>query len=78
MYHMRYKCGLLNMSKLTTQQYQEQVDNCDGLCVITDDMVIAEPELMRCVTCPFCKVIVNAILTPTSIACPACKIVVSR
>jgi hypothetical protein len=67
------------MSRLTKQQYEDQAAHCDGLCAITPDMLdVNEPTLMRCVTCPFCKVTVDAILTSNSISCPACKITVSR
>ncbi len=60
------------------QDYEQQVADCDGLCVITTEMVEQAPELMNCVRCPFCKEIVNAILTPVTIACPACKTIVKR
>jgi hypothetical protein len=66
------------MTDLTVEHYQQHQANCDGLCTITDDMMREEPDLMRCVTCPFCKETVDAILTPTSISCPKCKTVVQR
>ena len=38
--------------------------------------VIKTPQrtavLLRCVTCPFCKQIVDAVLTPSLIICPKC------
>ncbi len=66
------------MNNLTKQVYEQQVNDCDGLCVITEEMITKEPELMRCVTCPFCKEIVNAELTPATIHCPACHVTVKR
>jgi hypothetical protein len=66
------------MNDLTVEHYHQQVADCDGLCVITDEMLEASPNLMRCVTCPFCKQIVNAILTPTTISCPECEVTVNR
>ena len=66
------------MSQLTTEEYARQQAACDNLCIITPAMVEAEPELMRCVTCPFCKQLVDAILTPASISCPACLVMVDR
>jgi predicted RNA-binding Zn-ribbon protein involved in translation (DUF1610 family) len=65
------------MKKLTVEHYHEQQDNCDNLCNITDE-VVADNDLMRCVTCPFCKEVVNATLTAKTIACPECGVVVSR
>lgn len=62
------------MNKLTKEQYEQQVADCDGLCVITDEMLQTTPDLMRCVRCPFCLKIVDAILTKTHIACPECKV----
>ena len=64
--------------QLTKEMYEAQVADCDGLCVITDDMLEQTPDLMQCVTCPFCKIVVNAILTKTTITCPECKVTVSR
>ncbi len=66
------------MAQLSKEQYKQQQADCDGLCDITDEMLAQEPDLMRCVTCPFCKQTVDAILTPTTISCPKCYIVVSR
>jgi hypothetical protein len=63
---------------MTKEQYEQHVADCDGLCVITDHMLEEQPDLMRCVTCPFCKQTVDAILTPTSISCPKCKVTVKR
>ena len=52
---------------LTAEQYEHQKAECDGLCVIDHDRIAADnPNLMPCVTCPFCKEIVDAILTPVS------------
>jgi ssDNA-binding Zn-finger/Zn-ribbon topoisomerase 1 len=67
------------MSQLTKQQYEHQAANCDGLCDIDRSRTsIAEPHLMPCVTCPFCKEIVTAELTQTTIHCPQCKVTVRR
>lgn len=67
------------MSKLTKEQYENQHANCDGLCDIDHDRIASEnPNLMPCVTCPFCKRLVDAVLTPTTISCPECKTIVNR
>lgn len=67
------------MSKLTKEQYEHQHANCEGLCDIDHDRIAADnPNLMPCVTCPFCKQLVDAILTETTISCPECKVTVSR
>jgi hypothetical protein len=67
------------MSHLTKEHYEHQAANCEGLCVIDHDRIDKEDlTKMPCVTCPFCKEIVTAELTPNSIHCPACKITVSR
>lgn len=64
---------------LTKRTYEHQKALCEGMCDIDHDRIAADnPNLMPCVTCPFCKQLVDAILTPTTIACPACKIEVSR
>lgn len=65
--------------KLTPQIYAEQKLACDNLCDIDHDRIAADdPNKMPCVTCPFCKETVDAILTRTTIACPECKVVVER
>ena len=33
---------------------------------------------IQCVTCPFCKQTVTAIITPEQIECPECKAVVKK
>lgn len=66
------------MDALTKEHYEHQAAECDGLCAITDHMLEQEPDLMRCVTCPFCKESVDAILTPATISCPKCKVTVKR
>ncbi len=67
------------MDQLTKEQYEHQAAHCDGLCSIDHDRIANDnPNLMPCVTCPFCKELVDAILTSTTISCPACKIVVKR
>lgn len=66
------------MSKLTIEDYHHQQAACDGLCDITDHMVELNPNLMRCVTCPFCQETVDAVLTETTISCPECKVTVNR
>ena len=50
----------------------------DDIC---EDCVIpasALPDLSLCVRCPFCKQVVNAIMTETHISCPACLVSVER
>lgn len=59
------------------EDYKKMQADCDTLCDVTDELVV-ERNLMRCVTCPFCKQTVNAILTDKTIACPACEIIVER
>lgn len=67
------------MSQLTREEYEHQAAECGGLCAIDHDRIAADdPNLMPCVTCPFCKKIVDAILTPTTISCPACEVTVTR
>ncbi|HTE22476.1 MAG TPA: hypothetical protein VK674_05555 [Candidatus Limnocylindria bacterium] len=67
------------MGNLTKEHYEHQAAECDGLCEIDHDRIaIDNPNLMPCVTCPFCKQLVDAILTPTTISCPACKVTVKR
>ncbi len=45
-------------------------------CVVPTDNKISD-DLM-CVTCPFCKQTVNAIITLELIICPKCKAEVTR
>ena len=67
------------VSKLTKEIYEHQAAECDGLCNIDHDRISnTDPNLMPCVTCPFCKQIVDAILSETTISCPNCKVTVSR
>jgi len=67
------------MSDLTVEQYEHQAAECDGLCSIDHDRIASDdPNLMPCVTCPFCQQLVDAILTPTTISCPKCKVEVVR
>lgn len=67
------------MSDLTKKTYEHQKANCDGLCDIDHDRISnTNPDLMPCVTCPFCKELVNAILTAETISCPKCKVTVKR
>ena len=69
------------MAGLTKEQYDKQRADCDGLCEVPHDKLPADPQqdgLMRCVTCPFCKQVVDAVITPTTISCPACHVSVSR
>jgi len=63
---------------MTKMQYEAQAASCNNLCDITDTVVSEEPTLMMCVTCPFCKALVNATLTTTTISCPACQVSVNR
>ncbi len=83
MYNLQSKLKMLGaklkMKTLTKTEYEEQAAECEGLCVIDHDRIANDnPNLMPCVTCPFCKKIVDAVLTPTSISCPACEVTVSR
>ena len=67
------------MSNLTKHQYELQKANCENLCDIDHDRISSiDPNLMPCVTCPFCKQLVDAILTPETISCPECKVSVNR
>lgn len=67
------------MADLTVEAYEKLHDACNGLCEIDHGRLANDnPNLMPCVTCPFCKEIVTAELTPTTIHCPACKITVKR
>jgi hypothetical protein len=67
------------MAELTLEQYEHQKAACDGLCDIDHDRISStDPNRMPCVTCPFCKQLVDAILTPTTISCPQCEVTVSR
>lgn len=66
------------MSGLTKEQYEQMAADCSGKCVISDDMLYEKPDLMKCVTCPFCRETVDAVLTPTTIRCPKCETTVSR
>ena len=58
-------------------EYYHMQSLCDDKCYVTDEL-IEEREYMKCVTCPFCKELVNAVLTKSTIACPACKVEVER
>lgn len=67
------------MKILTKQEYEHQAESCEGLCEIDHARIDkADPTKMPCVTCPFCKEIVTAELTPKTIHCPACKVTVKR
>lgn len=67
------------MGQLTKEQYENQKAKCEDLCNIDHQKIAKhDPGLMPCVTCPFCKQIVNAILAPKTISCPACEVTVSR
>lgn len=67
----------MKSKQLLIKEYQKQKNECDGLCDVTEK-VAEEKNFLRCVTCPFCKEIVDAILTKTTIACPACDVIVDR
>ena len=62
---------------MTKEEYIEKQKACDTLCDVTDELV-EERNFMKCVTCPFCKEIVDAIVTKSTIACPKCEIIVER
>jgi len=67
------------MSDLTKEKYEHQHAECEGLCEIDHNRISkTDPNLMPCVTCPFCKEIVTAELTPTTIHCPSCLVTVKR
>ncbi len=67
------------MANLTKEKYEHQHAECEGLCEIDSKRIDKHDESrMPCVTCPFCKKIVTAELTPTTIHCPACNVTVSR
>lgn len=79
MYDMQRRCFMRvnKMSTLSIDEYNKEKTDCEGLCDITDEVMV-ENNYMRCVTCPFCKETVDAILTKTTIACPACDVIVDR
>jgi hypothetical protein len=59
--------------------YYQQQQACHSACNVTDELLATlDNQQMRCVTCPFCKDIVDAILTKDTITCPTCKIEVRR
>lgn len=62
---------------MTSDDYLHMQEICNGVCDITENYA-EEKDLMRCVTCPFCKETVDAILTPETISCPKCKVEVTR
>lgn len=62
---------------MNLEDYRAQQIACDNACDITE-LVVEQANLMKCVTCPFCKATVDAILTEKTIACPKCKVKVSR
>lgn len=65
--------------RLTKERYEHQKADCDGLCDIDHDRIaVDDPTRMPCVTCPFCKELVDAILTATTISCPMCLVTVKR
>jgi hypothetical protein len=66
------------MPNLTKKTYEQQAKDCDGLCEVPVTKQQVETGELPCVRCPFCKQIVTAVLTPTTISCPACKIEVAR
>ena len=65
------------MQNMTADEYQHMQEICNGVCDITG-IYAEKKDLMRCVTCPFCKETVDAILTLKTIACPSCNVVVTR
>ncbi|CAN5439149.1 hypothetical protein BH10PAT3_BH10PAT3_6080 [soil metagenome] len=70
---------MLNTTNLTKELYEQQAAECDDLCLIDPGRIDRDDQtLMPCVTCPFCKQIVTALLTPATISCPACKVTVNR
>ena len=61
------------MSGLTTQEYEQQAAACDDLCAVPVTQEQHQAGELPCVRCPFCKLVVTAILTKTTISCPECK-----
>ena len=74
---MKYSRILVEEEKMRTEEYYKMQSDCDDKCYVTE-VLVEEREQMKCVTCPFCKKVVNAILTKSTIACPACKVEVKR
>mgnify|MGYP007006695489 CR=1 FL=1 len=71
--------NLHSQHSLTPTTYRDQKANCDGLCDIDHDRISnTNPNLMQCVTCLFCKVVVDSIFTPETIEFQNCKMVVKR
>jgi hypothetical protein len=69
----------MSKKNLTEIEYEHQKANCLGICDIDHNRISStNPNLMPCVTCPFCKEIVTAVLTKTTISCPECKVIVNR
>jgi hypothetical protein len=67
------------MRLLTKKKYEQQAAACEDLCEIDPTRISPDNHsLMPCVTCPFCKQIVTAELTLTTIHCPSCLITVKR
>ena len=66
------------MDTMTTEIYEQQQAACNDLCIVPATKLQEQTGELPCVRCPFCKEIVTAILTKTSIACPACKVSVGR
>ena len=62
---------------MKTDEYYKMQADCDNQCQV-DDELVEDRNFMKCVSCPFCKEVVNAILTKSTIACPACKVEVKR
>ena len=65
------------MAELQLKEYYEKKALCDDKCN-PDYEKSKDNKYLPCVTCPFCKEIVTAELTPKTIHCPACKITVER
>ena len=67
------------MSNLKTSE-AEICEECVLPTTFTKDSVQNSKEItsLQCVTCPFCKQTVTAIITPEQIECPECKAVVKK
>ena len=68
----------MSTNGLSKEQYEQMVADCEELCVITDEMLKDNPNLMKCVRCPFCTNTVDALVTETHIICPTCNATARR
>ena len=66
------------MTQITLKESYEKRALCDDKCNPDYDKATDDQKYLPCVTCPFCKEVVTAELTPRTIHCPACKITIDR